>query len=127
MEEYRIFGLKDTPPQIWEENGGASYSLNVAYLPRWGSGGEAVEQGHRRQEQGHRWRKPVAAGVGQCCRPWAGRRGCPCGVSEGGRSRVPSVAYYSARDEGTGGAGTLEEESLQVPYVPPSHEVCPPH
>ena len=25
-------------PQIWEENGGASYSLNVAYLACWGGG-----------------------------------------------------------------------------------------
>ena len=23
------------PPQIWQENGGASYSLNVAYLACW--------------------------------------------------------------------------------------------
>ena len=23
------------PPQIWEENGGVSYSLNVAYLARY--------------------------------------------------------------------------------------------
>ena len=29
-------------PQIWEENGGASYSLNVAYLTHEG-GGAAVE------------------------------------------------------------------------------------
>ena len=26
------------PPQIWEENGGASYSPNVAYLAHWGGG-----------------------------------------------------------------------------------------
>ena len=25
------------PPQIWEENGGASYSPNVAYLAQWSS------------------------------------------------------------------------------------------
>ena len=24
------------PPQIWEENGGASYSPKVAYLAHWG-------------------------------------------------------------------------------------------
>ena len=31
-------------PQIWEENRGASYSLNVAYLAHWGgvSGGAGV-------------------------------------------------------------------------------------
>ena len=33
------------PQQIWEENGGASYSANVAYLALWGGGGTAVEQG----------------------------------------------------------------------------------
>ena len=27
------------PPKIWEENGGASYSPNVAYLARGGVGG----------------------------------------------------------------------------------------
>ena len=27
------------PPQIWEENGGASYSPNVVYLAHWGLGG----------------------------------------------------------------------------------------
>ena len=37
--------------QIWEENGGASYSPNVAYVARWGGGWAVVEQGHRRQEQ----------------------------------------------------------------------------
>ena len=26
-------------PQIWEENRGASYSPNVAYLAHWGGGG----------------------------------------------------------------------------------------
>ena len=31
------------PLQIWEENGGASYSLNVAYLAHWGVGAVAVE------------------------------------------------------------------------------------
>ena len=33
------------PPQIWEENGGASYSPNVAYLAHAGRGGWAVEWG----------------------------------------------------------------------------------
>ena len=33
------------PFAIWEENGGASYSPNVAYLPRWGrDGGGAGSQ-----------------------------------------------------------------------------------
>ena len=47
--------------------------------------------------------------------------------SKGGRSRVPAVAYYSAREEGTGSAGTLGEESLQHPYVPPTRDWCVPH
>ena len=38
--------------------------------------------------------------------------------------RVPAVAYYSAGKEGTGGAGTLGEESLQRPYVLPSRDWC---
>ena len=41
---------------------------------------------------------------------------------KGGKSRVPAVAYYSAREEGTGGAGTLGEESLRRPDVPPSRD-----
>ena len=32
---YCIFQtIRCTPPKIWEENGGASYSLNIAYLAR---------------------------------------------------------------------------------------------
>ena len=31
------------PLAIWEENGGASYSQNVAYLAHWGRGGAVVE------------------------------------------------------------------------------------
>ena len=46
--------------------------------------------------------------------------------SKGGRSGVPAAAYYSAREEGTGGAGTLGKESLRSPYVPPSHDWCVP-
>ena len=29
------------PHQVWEEIGGASYSLNVAYLALWGGGGDS--------------------------------------------------------------------------------------
>ena len=47
--------------------------------------------------------------------------------SKGGRSRVPATAYYSAREEGTGSAGTLGEESLRHPQVPPSRDWCVPH
>ena len=31
--------------QIWEENGGVSYSPNIVYLARWGGGGVAVGGG----------------------------------------------------------------------------------
>ena len=39
-----FFGLQDAPPEIWEENGGASYNPNVGYLachrgPGGGGGG----------------------------------------------------------------------------------------
>ena len=33
-----FFDYKTHPPQIWEENGGVSYSPNVAYLAGWGWG-----------------------------------------------------------------------------------------
>ena len=112
-------------PKIREENGGASYSSNIAYLAHW-VGGMAVERGHRRQEQGRCYRKPAAAGVGRCCGPWAGRRGCPRGAKLGRQEQSPTAAYYSAREEGTAGAGTLGEESLRRPYVPPSHDWCVP-
>ena len=41
-QSYHIFCTITHPPQIWEENGGASYSPNVAYVARCG-GGAAVE------------------------------------------------------------------------------------
>ena len=56
--------------------------------------------------------------------PGLGGEGVPAVQSEGGRSRVPAAAYYSAREEGTGGAGALGEESLRCPYVPPSRDWC---
>ena len=85
-----------------------------------------MEQGHRRQEQGLCCRKLVAARVGLCCGPWTGRRGCPGSRKQGRQERSSAVAYYSAREEGTGGAGTLEE-SLWHPYMPPSRDWCAPH
>ena len=36
---YCIFWTIRCTPQIWEENGGVSYSLNVAYLALWSWGG----------------------------------------------------------------------------------------
>ena len=46
--------------------------------------------------------------------------------SKGGRSRVPTAAYYRTREEGTGRAGTLGEESLGLTYLPSSHDWCVP-
>ena len=57
--------------------------------------------------------------------PGLGGGGVPAVQSKGGGSRVPAVAYYSAREEGTGGAGVLVEESLRHLYVPPSRGVSP--
>ena len=47
LNKYTVFfGLQDAPPKMWgEENGGASYSANVAYLAHWrgqGGGGAGV-------------------------------------------------------------------------------------
>ena len=47
--------------------------------------------------------------------PGLGGGGVPVVRSKEGRSGVPAAAHYSAREEGTGGAGTLGEESLQHP------------
>ena len=46
--------------------------------------------------------------------PWAWRRGCPSGRKQGRQERIPAVTYYSAREEGIGGAGTFGEESLRT-------------
>ena len=64
---------------------------------------------------------------GNAVGPGLGGAGVLAVGSKGGRSRVPAVAYYSAREEGTGSAGTLGEESLRHPYVLPSHDWCVPH
>ena len=86
-----------------------------------------VEWGHRRQEQGRAagscWRQEWGDAVG----PGLGGEGVPVVQSKGGRSGVPAAAYCSAREEGTGGAGMLGEESLRHPYVPPSRDWCVPH
>ena len=52
---------------------------------------------------------------GNAVDPGLGGRGVPGVQSKGGRSRVPAEAYSSAREEDTGSAGTLGEESLQRP------------
>ena len=113
-------------PKIWEENGDASYSPNVAYLApgggrwwRWsgvtGGRSRVVVAGSWLQQE---WGDAVGPGLG------GGR--VPAVRSKGGRSRIPAAAYHSAREEGTGGAGTLGEESLPRPYVPLSHDWCVP-
>ena len=64
---------------------------------------------------------------GDAAGPGLGGGGVPAVGSKGSRSRVPTAAYCSAREEGIGGAGTLGEESLQRLYVPPSCGWCVPH
>ena len=53
--------------------------------------------------------------------------GCPGGAKQGRHQRSPCGGNCSAREEGTGGAGMLGEESLRCPYVPPSLDWCVPH
>ena len=113
--------------QIWEGNGGASYSPNVAYLAHcWEWGGRrwrgvirgrswVTAAGSPRQQE---WDNAVGPGLGG--------GGVPGVQSKGGRSGVPAATYYGAREEGTGGAGTLGKESLRHLYVPPSHDWCAP-
>ena len=64
---------------------------------------------------------------GNAVGPGLGGGGVPAVQSKGGRSGVPAMGYYSAREEGTGGAGTVGEESLRYLYVPPSRDWCAPH
>ena len=64
---------------------------------------------------------------GDAACPGLGGAGVPVVVSKGSRSRVPAAAYYGAREECTGSAGTLGEESLQRLHVPPSCDWCIPH
>ena len=86
-----------------------------------------MELGHKTQEQGHRCRTPGWQEWGDAAGPGLGGGGVPMVRSKGGRSGVPAAAYYSAREEGTGGSGTLGEESLQRRYLPSSLDWCVPH
>ena len=52
---------------------------------------------------------------GDAVGPGVGEGSVPAVRSKGGRCRVPAVAYFGAREEGAGCAGTLGEESLQCP------------
>ena len=85
-------------PQIWEENGGASYSQNVAYWltgrgERWWS---RVTGGRSRvATAGSQWWQEWGNAVG----PGLGGGGVPAVRSKGGCSEVPAEAYYSAREE----------------------------
>ena len=64
-------------------------------------------------------RSRVAAAGSWRWQEWGDAAGPGCGgggvlavQSKGARTGVPAVVYYSTREEGTGGAGTLGEESL---------------
>ena len=80
-----------------------------------------MEEDHRRQKQGCCCRKLGTAGVGNAAGPGLGGGGVLAVQSKGGGSGVPAAACYGAREEGTGGAGTLGE-SLWCPYVPLSRD-----
>ena len=88
-------------PQIWEENGGVSYSPNVAYLAHRGLGGRqwsGVTGGRSRDATaGSRQRQDWGDAEG----PGLGGGGVLVVGSKGGRSGVPAEAHYSAREEGT--------------------------
>ena len=51
---------------------------------------------------------------GDAAGPGLGEGGVPEVRSKGGRNGVPTAACYSAREEGTGSAGTLGEESCNA-------------
>ena len=118
-------------PKIWEENGGVFYSPNVAYLAHYGRGRGAGGRWCSRVT-GSRSRVTIAGSPQQeqewddAAGPGLGGGGVLAVRSQGDRSRVPAAAYYRAREEGTGGAGTLGE-GLWCPYVPPSCDWCVPH
>ena len=54
------------PPKFGRKMG---VYLIVRMWLTWLAGRSLMEWGHRRQEQGHCFRKPAVAGIGQCCRP----------------------------------------------------------
>ena len=53
--------------------------------------------------------------------------GCPGGAKQGRQEQSPWYAHYSAKEEDTGGAGMLGEESLRHLYMPPLCDWCVPH
>ena len=118
-KSYCIF--RTFPPAILGANGGASYSPDVAYLARCRVGGGSGGAGSLLQEAGRDRSGAMLRGSG------LGGGGVPGVQSKGGRSGVPAATYYGAREEGTGGAGTLGKESLRHPYMPPSCDWCVPH
>ena len=76
---YHIFQtVRCTSPKIWEENGGASYSSNVAYLAGWGVRGRwwsGVTRGRSRVAAagswwGQKWGDAAGPGLGGGCVSW---------------------------------------------------------
>ena len=81
-----IFLDYKTHPPIWEENGGAFYSPNVAYLAQ-GGGGSTGGTGSQEAGAGlplQKW--------GDAAGPGLGGGGVPVVGSKGGRSAVPAAA-----------------------------------
>ena len=89
----------------------------------WGQRWSRVTGGRSRvAAAGSRWWQEWGDAAG----PGLGGGGVLAVQSKGGKTGVPAAAYYSAREEGTGGAGTLGEESLRCFYMPPSRDWCVP-
>ena len=83
-----------------------------------------MERGHRREQQGHCCRKPWrGGGVSNGALGWEKGVSLQCEAREAG---AESPLRHTARDEGTGRAGTLGEESLGLPYLPSSRDWCVP-
>ena len=76
-------------PLIWEGNGGASYSLNVVYLARWGRWGGGDGAGSQEAGAGSPLQEAVSSRSGAMLGPWARRRGCPGGAKLGRQERSP--------------------------------------
>ena len=69
------------PPPIWEESGGASYSLNVAYQACWGWG-RGGKVGSQEAGAGSPLQEADSSRSGVMLRA-LGSRGCPGGAKQG--------------------------------------------
>ena len=114
---------KTHSPPIWEENGGASYRPNVAYLAHGGREGarsvwwSGVTGGRSRvatvgSQQQQEWEDAAGPGLGGGVPQWCEAR------EAGAESPVQHTIVV-------GSTGTLGED-LRRPYMPPSRDWCVP-